>query len=125
METTGPHILIVDDYPDAAELLAFILSRAGYETTRADSAAEAIQLAEAEQFDLVVSDIAMPGMNGYQLVTELRKMPRYRKVPMIAVTGYSSHDDRNRSLEAGFQGHLTKPVYPRTLINLVKRLVNR
>jgi two-component system sensor histidine kinase/response regulator len=123
--TNRPHILIVDDYADTAEMLALVLRRAGYETTIALSAVEAVKLAEATQFDLVLSDIAMPVMNGYELVTALRKRRDYRSTPIVAVTGLAMHDDRERSIRAGFNAHLTKPINPATLTHQIGRLLRK
>ena len=64
----------------------------------------------------------MPEMNGYQLAREIRALPGYDTVPMIAVTGYSMFDDRERSLKAGFSAHLTKPIEPRALLDLIETL---
>jgi two-component system CheB/CheR fusion protein len=64
----------------------------------------------------------MPEMNGYQLAREIRKLPGYASVPMVAVTGYSMFDDKERSFNAGFNAHLTKPLDPRALLNLIEQL---
>jgi len=119
------HILVVDDYADAAELAALVLCHAGYQVTIAFSAAEALEQAEATEFDLIVSDIAMPGMSGYELVETLRQKPRYKETPMVAMTGFVMTHDRTRSLEAGFQEHLTKPIEPHRLTSVVRRLLKR
>jgi CheY-like chemotaxis protein len=117
-----PRALVVDDAPDVTEMLAFFLQHAGYETVMAFSAPDALAVARAERFDVVVSDIGMPGMNGYQLAEALRGLPEYDTVPMIAVTGFSAFDDRGRALESGFDAHLTKPISPMTLLELIQRL---
>jgi CheY-like chemotaxis protein len=83
------------------------MTHAGYEVATASSASEAIALAKENQFDIVISDIGMPEMNGYQLAEVLRGLADYESVPMVAVTGYSMFDDRNRSLNAGFNEHVT------------------
>lgn len=114
--------LVVDDEPSINELLAIFLQRLGYQTVRASSAAEALEAARAERFDLILSDIGMPQMNGYELAEALRKLPEYRCVPMIAVTGYALYDDRQRSLQAGFNHHLAKPVDPQLLKTVINRL---
>lgn len=117
-----PRILIVDDQPDVAEMFLLYLRHAGYSATVALSAKDALRLAQAEQFDLILADIAMPQMNGYELAEALRSMPDYRSVPLVAVTGFSAFDDRERSLKAGFNAHLSKPVYPPTLLGVIQRL---
>jgi two-component system, chemotaxis family, CheB/CheR fusion protein len=117
-----PRALIVDDAPDVTEMLALFLQHAGYETVMAFSAPDALAAAREERFDVVVSDIGMPGMNGYQLAEALRSLPEYHSVPMIAVTGFSVFDDRGRAVQSGFNAHLTKPINPATLLELIQRL---
>jgi CheY-like chemotaxis protein len=114
--------LVVDDVEDVTDLLSVVLTHEGYEVVTADSAYAAIDAARERQFDVVISDIGMPGMNGYDLARTLRGLPGYDKVPMVAVTGFSMFDDRRRSLEAGFNAHLTKPIEPRALLDLIEHL---
>lgn len=117
-----PRALVVDDAPDVTEMLALFLQHAGYEPVMAFNAIEALNAARTGEFDVVVSDIGMPGMNGYELATALRELPSYRTVPMIAVTGFSQYDDRGRALESGFNAHLTKPINPMSLLKLIEQL---
>lgn len=114
--------LVVDDAPDVTEMIAVLLQYAGYEVVTVFSGPQALNAARAEQFDVVVSDIGMPGMNGYELAEEVRRLPGYQSTPMIAVTGFTMYDDRDRALQSGFNAFLTKPINPRDLINLVERL---
>jgi CheY-like chemotaxis protein len=107
--------LVVDDSPDVADMLTIVLRQAGYEVETAYSASQALMAAFARRFDVVVSDIGMPDIDGYELVRRLRELPEYRSTPMVAVTGFASYDDRERSLEEGFTAHLSKPVDPATL----------
>ncbi|MCP9494267.1 MAG: response regulator [Pyrinomonadaceae bacterium MAG19_C2-C3] len=115
-----PHALVVEDYQNLAELLARALNKAGWQTTVTLSAAEALAAAESVSFDLVLSDIGLPGMSGYELIRRLRRLPPYRCTPAIALTGFACYDDRARSLAAGFDEHVTKPVNPQTLLNKIK-----
>lgn len=121
-EENRPRALVVDDAPDVTEMLATLLQHAGYQTVMAFSAAEALEMAQTEQFEVVVSDIGMPGMNGYDLAVALRALPEYRSIPLIAVTGFSMYDDRGRALESGFNAHMTKPINPMSLLDLIKSL---
>lgn len=114
--------LVVDDVSDVIEMLSVLMTHAGYEVSTASSAADAIALAREHHFDIVISDIGMPEMNGYQLAEALRLLPGYETVPMVAVTGYSMFDDRNRSLTAGFNEHVTKPIDPRAFLELIEQL---
>ena len=119
---TGKSALVVDDVADVTEMLAVLLTHAGYDVVTAASARAALQEARARQFDVVISDIGMPEMNGYQLAREMRTIPGYQTVPMVAVTGYSMFDDKERSTNAGFNAHMTKPIDPRALIDLIEQL---
>jgi CheY-like chemotaxis protein len=114
--------LVVDDVADVTEMLAVVLSHAGYFVVTAASAPAALKAARERQFDVVISDIGMPEMNGYQLAREMRMMPGYETVPMVAVTGYSMFDDKERSTNAGFNAHMTKPIDPRALLDLIEQL---
>ena len=118
----GRSALVVDDVADVTELLSVLLGNAGYKVVTAPSARAALEAARNQHFDVIISDIGMPEMNGYQLARELRTLPGYEKVPMVAVTGYSMFDDKQRSLNAGFNAHLTKPIIPRVLLDLIEQL---
>lgn len=104
------HLLVVDDAPDIAQLLATFLRAIGYEVLTANSANEALELARDTHFDAVISDIGMPVMNGYEFAAALRAITDYRDVPLVAVTGFDEYDDRQRSRSAGFDAHLKKPL---------------
>jgi two-component system, chemotaxis family, CheB/CheR fusion protein len=114
--------LVVDDVSDVTEMLSVLMTHAGYEVSTASSAPDAINLAREHHFDVVISDIGMPEMNGYELAKALRLLPGYENIPMVAVTGYSMFDDRNRSLSAGFNEHVTKPIDPRAFLDLIDQL---
>jgi len=114
--------LVVDDVADVTEMLSVLLTHAGYDVKTASSAASAISLVQEAHFDVIISDIGMPQMNGYELARAVRGLSGYEAVPMVALTGYSKFDDRQRSLDAGFNAHLTKPIEPRELLDLIDQL---
>lgn len=114
--------LVVDDVADVTELLEVLLTQAGYKVVTAASAKAALAAAHERQFDVIISDIGMPEMNGYQLAEALRQLPEYQTVPLVAITGYSMFDDQQRSKKAGFNAHMTKPIDPRALIDLIEQL---
>jgi CheY-like chemotaxis protein len=116
-------VLVVDDVMDVTEMIALFLKHAGYDVTTANSAGAALELAETKTFDLIISDIGMPEMNGYELAESLRRSSNYNLTPLIAVTGYTEFDDRGRSLRAGFNAHLTKPINPSQLLDLIGELL--
>ena len=116
-------ILVVDDVPDVTEMIQLLLKHEGYDVSTADSARAALRLAQRKHYDLVISDIGMPEMNGYELATALRELAAYNETPLIAVTGYSEYDDRGRAVRAGFDVHLTKPIEPAQLLTLMRELL--
>jgi CheY-like chemotaxis protein len=123
--TTGkskPRALVVDDAPDVTEMIALLLQYAGYEVTTVYSGTQALDAARSECYDALISDIGMPGMNGYELAEQVRTLPGYERVPMIAVTGFTMYDDRDRALASGFDAFLTKPISPNDLLNLLEGL---
>ena len=121
-KATSRSALVVDDVADVTEMLEVLLTHAGYDVVTAASAKAALKAANERQFDVVISDIGMPEMNGYQLAEALRLLPAYQSVPLVAVTGYSMFDDQERSLKAGFNAHMTKPIDPRALLDLIEQL---
>jgi PAS domain S-box-containing protein len=114
-------LLVVDDNVDAAETIAKILRLSGYEAHCAYDGPSALAAVRAAKPDVVVLDIGLPGMDGYAVARELRAQPAFRRTPLIAVTGYGQENDRQRSLQAGFDEHFTKPVDPEALQEFIGR----
>lgn len=117
-------ILIVDDSTESTEMLAKLLELEGAFVESAKSGAEALEIAQQKRFDLVISDISMPEMDGYQLLRELRQVPEMENVPAIALTGYGRTADVERAHAEGFAEHLTKPIDIDELLRIVKRLTD-
>jgi CheY-like chemotaxis protein len=103
-------VLIVDDNEDAANSLAIILKLGGHETASVYTAVDALQRAADFRPDVVLLDIGLPGMDGYEVAQKMRELPGLRDIRLVAVTGYGRSDDRLRARDAGFDDHLTKPV---------------
>jgi CheY-like chemotaxis protein len=103
-------VLIVDDNEDAANSLAMILTLSGHETASVYTAADALERARAFRPDVVLLDIGLPGMDGYEVARKMRELPGLKDIRLVAVTGYGRSDDRLRARDAGFDDHLTKPV---------------
>jgi CheY-like chemotaxis protein len=114
-------VLVVDDNVDAAESIAMILRVSGYDVRCVYDGRSVLQAAKNYRPDVIVLDIGLPGLSGYDVARQLREETDFRRTPLVAVTGYGQDEDRLRSQEAGFDYHLTKPVDPEALQAFVAR----
>ena len=122
----GIRVLIVDDEPDACEVLGTILGAAGAEVALAASAEAAFALLASFAPDVLVSDVGMPGEDGYALIRRVRgSAHRFARVPAVALTAYAGPEDARHAVLAGFDTHLAKPVEPATLTLVVSRLFGK
>ena len=123
----GLQILVVDDDPDALTLMREVLETAGATVISADSGAAALSALNESIPHAIVSDLGMPGMDGFELLAQLRLSPlaSWRNIPAAALTAYARSDDRARSLKNGFQLHLSKPIDPKELVAAVAALATR
>jgi two-component system CheB/CheR fusion protein len=112
-------ILVVDDNVDTAESLALLLRLRGHEAEIAHDGPAALDLAAAFEPDAVLLDIGLPGLDGYQVAAELRRQPQTAGALLVALTGYGQEEDQRRAREAGFDHHLTKPVDPQVIYQLL------
>ena len=119
----GVQVLFVDDNEDARTLVRAALQAAGADVQVAASAREALGLVDTVPFDVVLSDLGMPDIDGYDFVRELRARQRGARVPAIALTAYAGVDDARRSLAAGFQRHVAKPIDPADLVSIVRSVI--
>jgi CheY-like chemotaxis protein len=118
------HVLVVDDEAETRELLTFVITQCAAHVTAAESAAHALSKLSERPFDLLVSDIGMPGEDGYSLIRRVRALPSDRSgVPAIALTAYARGEDRTNALRAGFNMHLAKPIDPNELLIVMETLV--
>jgi CheY-like chemotaxis protein/two-component sensor histidine kinase len=113
-------ILVVEDNPDVAATMRDFLELSGHEVELASSGTDGVQAARAFHPEVVLCDLGLPGMDGFEVAAELRRDPETASAQLIAVTGYGRDEDRRRSKEAGFDLHLTKPVDPVKLRQLLK-----
>jgi PAS domain S-box-containing protein len=120
-------VLVVEDALDARELVAAMLEGCGAEVVAVASAGEALEEMERQRFDVLISDIGMPLMDGYALIEKVRQLPLERGggIPAVALTAYAGVEDRMRMLSAGYQRHLPKPVEPIELTTVVANLAAR
>jgi CheY-like chemotaxis protein len=115
-------ILVVDDNPDTTATLAKILEEMGHQVHMAHNGLEAVHAAAVFRPDIVLLDIGLPKLNGYEVAQRIRQQPRDYKVSLVAVTGWGQLEDRRRAMEAGFDHHLTKPVDLPALTRLLATL---
>lgn len=113
-------ILIIEDDDASRELVTYLLEASGYSTLSAENGLVGAQMAETAQPDLILCDLQMPVMNGYEVVRYLRASSLWRRVPLIAVTAFSMSGDRESALRAGFDDHVTKPIVPETFVAQVE-----
>ena len=121
----GLRVLIVDDEDDTLELLRMVLERCSIKVVAASSVSEAIEAFEDVRPDVLISDIGMPGEDGYQLIRRVRALAQERGggTPAIALTAYAGEADRKRVLASGYQVHMAKPIEPSELIQTIASLV--
>ena len=117
-------VLVIDDNIDTLELVAVILEQYATEVITATSATEAMQVIAQSKPDVLVSDIAMPGVDGYSLIRQVRTLSSEQggRIPAVALTAYASEEQRTLALESGFQMHVSKPVDPAELVAVVVKL---
>jgi signal transduction histidine kinase/CheY-like chemotaxis protein len=123
----GVRVLIVDDDPDARDLIGSVLAGAEAIPSTAESAGEALALLAEREFDVIISDVGMPDRDGYQLMRAVRALPPERggRTPAIAVTAFARSEDRTRALLSGYQVHLAKPIEPHELVVTVASLAGK
>jgi CheY-like chemotaxis protein len=115
-------ILIADDHRDSANSMAMLMRMGGHEVTVAYDGEEAVKMAEDAPPDVVLLDIGMPRLNGYEVAQRLRTQPRGRELVLIATTGWGQEEDRRRSARSGFDAHLVKPVDHQALLEVLVQL---
>jgi two-component system phosphate regulon response regulator PhoB len=118
-------VLVVEDERDIAALVAYHLTKEGYRVTTASSGDEGIDAATAERPDLIVLDLMLPGLSGYEVIQELRRKPGLELVPVVFLTARREEADRIRGLELGADDYITKPFSPQELVLRVGSILRR
>jgi CheY-like chemotaxis protein len=121
----GTAVLVADDDADNLEIVGFIISAEGATVRTARNAREALDLLPTWTPDVVLLDIEMPSMDGYELLTAIRHHAGLHHVPAVAVTALGCASDKDRAFEVGFEAHMTKPFDGAALIDLVEWLASR
>ena len=118
-------VLVAEDNPVNRELLRELLENRGYCVIEACNGQEALGMVEQSQPDLLLLDIGMPGLDGFDVVRKIRENPGLATLPVLAVTAYAMRDDRDNVLNEGFDGYLSKPIHARDLTNEIERLLRK
>src|SRR6202051_2986037 len=117
------HILVVDDSEDMRDLLQRLLERAGYRVVVAEDGQASLTQAKLHHPDLILMDLSLPDMDGWEAVRHLRKMPEFRTIPIIAVTAHVSPREEARAMAAGCTSHIGKPFDRKVVLREVARLL--
>lgn len=118
-------ILVVDDEPPIVRLMEFILARQGHEMLVAVNGEQAIEMAQEHSPDLILLDIMMPRIDGYQVAKTLRSDPHHAKIPIIMLSAKAQDEDIRKGLEVGVDEYITKPFSPEHLVHVVTGYLNK
>jgi len=118
-------ILYIEDNPDNRKLVRRVLEAEGYAVVEAKDGQQAMELLESQRIDLALMDINMPEVDGYTLTARIKAMPQFAKLPIVAVTANVMRGDRERSLQAGCDGYIQKPIDIDTLSQQIERFLGR
>ncbi len=120
-DLAGIHVLVIDDEPDARALIKVVLERNGAKVTTASTAQSGLEALQRDRPHVILSDIGMPGMDGFAFIAELRRLPAQQggSTPAVALTAFARGEDRRRALDAGFQMHVPKPIESPELLAVV------
>jgi two-component system chemotaxis response regulator CheY len=116
-------ILAVDDSASMRQMVSFTLKKAGYDVTEAKDGQEALDIAKSGSFDVVISDVNMPVMDGITLVKNLRGLPQFKFTPILMLTTESGMDKKTEGKAAGATGWIVKPFNPEQLLTVIKKVI--
>ena len=119
----GGRILVIEDDPASSELVSYLLEKSGHTVHCAADGAAGLQKALENRQDLIICDLQMPRLTGYEVIDKLRASPRWRPIPIIALTAYSMPGDREAVLAAGFTEYMTKPLDPDMFVSEIRRFL--
>ena len=117
-------VLAVDDSPSMRSMITFTLKKAGYSTVIAEDGIQGLDTARDDDFDLVLTDINMPEMNGIELIENLRQLDAYKHKPILVLTTESSDEMKNKGKSVGATGWIVKPFEPEKLLNALERVLH-
>ena len=112
--------LVIEDNPQNLELMSYLLRAFGHTVLPASDGAEGIELARQEKLDLIICDVHLPVMDGYEVAQYLKRHPLLRQIPLVAVTALAMVGDREKVLSAGFDGYIDKPIDPEAFVRQIE-----
>jgi len=116
-------ILVVDDDKKSRYLVSFLLEKEGFKVIMATNGLEGIEAARKQQVDLIIMDIKMPKMDGYETTRRIRRLKKYKSIPIIALTSYAITEDKEKVIKAGCTEYMSKPITPETFISEIKKFL--
>ena len=116
-------VLVIDDNKKNRYLISFLLEKDGFEVIMATNGFEGMEAAKKQQVDLIIMDIKMPKMDGHETTRRIRRLKRYKSIPIIALTSYAMMEDREKAIKAGCTGYMSKPITPETFISEIKKFL--
>ena len=117
--------LVIEDNPQNLELMSYLLRAFGHTVLTAGNGAEGIEIARREMFDVIICDIHLPGVDGYEVAKHLKKHPMLRQIPLVAVTAMAMVGDRDKVLAAGFDGYIDKPIMPEEFVKQIEAFMHK
>jgi len=118
-------ILVIEDNPQNLELMTYLLRAFGYTALTAANGEEGLGVVRRERLDLIICDIHLPRMDGYEVAYELKRDPMLRRIPLVAVTALAMVGDREKVLAAGFDGYIDKPIEPEIFVKQVESFMDK
>lgn len=118
-------ILIIEDNPQNLELMTYLLRAFGYIVLTAGDGAEGIEIVRREKLDLIICDVHLPKVDGYEVANHLKRDPMLYRIPLVAVTALAMVGDREKVLAAGFDGYIDKPIIPEMFVKQVEAFLDR
>lgn len=125
MRAMPGRILIIEDNPPSLQLMSYLLEAFGYTVITASDGADGLELARRQVLDLIICDIHLPRVDGYEVARRLKGHPALSRIPLVAVTALAMVGDRDRILAAGFDGYIDKPIDPQKFSEQVRSLIGR
>lgn len=116
-------VLVVEDNPNNMKLITMVLKRNEYETIGAVTGEEGVEMAASENPDIILMDIQLPGIDGYETTRQIKELESMKDVPIIAITSYAMAGDRETVMDAGCSGYLEKPINPLTIMDKIEKIV--